>query len=81
MVGFAVLVLMTIVHPNFLVILILIMSLPRLYFLFRRKSEAELRYSEVEPRQRWTMAAMYFGLIALLVWGMETTYIPPETLP
>jgi Zn-dependent protease len=78
--GFVILVLMTIAHPNFLLILILLFSLPRLYFLFRRKSEAELRYFEVEPGQRWAMAAMYFGLIVLLVWGMQATHIQTETL-
>jgi Zn-dependent protease len=80
LVGFAVLVVMTITHFNFLVVLILILSLPRLFFLFRRKSEAELRYFEVTPAQRWLMAAMYFGLIALLVVGMELTLIPREAL-
>ncbi|MGO9587802.1 MAG: site-2 protease family protein [Limisphaerales bacterium] len=77
--GFVILLLMTFAHPNFLLILILLFSLPRLFFLFRRKSEAELRYFEVEPRQRWAMAAMYFGLVVLLVLGMQTTHIPPET--
>jgi Zn-dependent protease len=80
LVGFAILALMTIAHLNFLLILILLFSLPRLFFLFRRKSEAELRYFEVEPGQRWTMAAMYFGLILLLVWGMEITFIPPGSI-
>jgi Zn-dependent protease len=80
LVGFAVLVGMTITNFNFLVVVILILSLPRLFFLFRPKSETELRYFEVTPGQRWTMAAMYFGLIALLVLGMETTHIPREAL-
>jgi hypothetical protein len=60
--------------------LILVFSLPRLYFLFRRKSEEELRYFEVTPAQRWLMAGMYFGLIALLVPGMEMTRIARESL-
>ena len=80
LVGFAVLVVMTITHFNFLLVLILIMSLPRLFFLFRRKSEAELRYFEVTPAQRLTMGCMYFGLIALLVLGMEGTHIVRESL-
>jgi Zn-dependent protease len=78
LVGFAVLVVMIFMHFNFLLLVILILSLPRLYFLFRRKSEEELRYFEVTSVQRWTMAAMYFSLIALLVLGMETTHIPRE---
>lgn len=79
-VGFAVVLGLTIAHPNFILILILIFSAPRLFSLFRRKSEAERRYFEVTPGQRATMAIMYFGLIALLVIGMQISHIPRETL-
>jgi hypothetical protein len=58
----------------------LIFSVPRLFFLFRKKTDEERCYFEVTPGQRWTMAAMYFGLIALLVLGMEMTHIPRESL-
>ena len=81
LVGLVIVVGMTILHPNFILILILIMSAPRLFSLFRRRSEAEQRYYEVTPRQRWTMAALYFGLIALLVLGMHFTLISRESLP
>jgi hypothetical protein len=67
-------------HPNFILILILILSLPRLFFLFREKSDAEKRYFEVTPAQRLTIALMYFGLVALLVLGMQITHVPPEAL-
>ena len=80
LVGFAVLVGMTLMHFNFLLVVILILSLPRLFFLFRRKSETELRYFEVTPAQRWIMAIMYFSLIASLVLGMQATYINRQTL-
>ncbi len=60
-------------HPNFLLILILILSLPRLWSLFRTKTEAEKRYFEISPGQRGTMAAMYFGLVAALGWAMFAT--------
>ena len=80
LVGFAIMVALAIHQPNFILILILIFSIPRLFSLFRRKSEAERRYFEVTPAQRWTMAVMYFGLAALLVLGMETSHIPHETL-
>jgi Zn-dependent protease len=79
LVGFAIMVFLTITHFNFIVLLILIFSVPRLYFLFRRKSEEELRYFEVTPAQRWIMGVMYFGLIALLWLGMEMTLIPRES--
>lgn len=76
--GFAILVFLTVTHFNFILLLILIFSLPRLFFLFRKKSEIELRYFEVTPAQRWIMAALYFGLIAFLVIGMQMTKIPYE---
>ena len=77
--GFAIMIFMTITHFNFIVLLIVIFSLPRLFFLFRRKTEEELRYFEVTPAQRWITGLMYFGLIVLLVFGMELTLIPRET--
>ena len=72
---------MVFTHPNFLLILILLMSLPRLFSLFRAKSDAEKRYFEVTPAQRWTMALMYFGLVAFLVAGMRATHFAPQTRP
>jgi hypothetical protein len=71
---------LTILHPNFILILILIFSAPRIFFLFRKKSDEERRYFEVTPAQRWTMAVMYFGLIVLLVLGMKMSLIPHQTL-
>ena len=79
-VGLAIMVLLMAMQPNFLLVLILILALPRLLTLFRAKSEAEKRYFEVTPRQRVTMAVMYFGLIALLVLGMHITHVPPDAL-
>lgn len=79
-IGFALMVFLTVTHFNFLLLLILVFSLPRLFFLFRRKSEAEQRYFEVTPAQRVGMAAMYFGLILFLVLAMQMSYIPREAL-
>jgi Zn-dependent protease len=69
---------MVFTHPNFLLILILIMSLPRVWTLFRPKTDTEKRYFEVTPAQRWTMAGLYFGLVVALVLGMHATYIRPD---
>lgn len=85
LIGFVILVALAAVqfsagHFSFILVLILIMSLPRLFSLFRKRTEAEARYYEVTPGQRWTMAAMYFGLVALLAVGMQMTYIPREVL-
>jgi Zn-dependent protease len=84
-VGFVIMVLLAGVqilngHFNFVMAYVLIFSLPRLFSLFRKRSEAEQRYFEVTPEQRWTMAAVYFGLIAALAIGMQMTYISPESL-
>src|SRR5437762_1376926 len=63
------------VHFNFLLLLILILSLPRLFSLFRQRTAEEARYFEVASRQRWTMAALYFGLVAFLVFAMHLTHL------
>ena len=66
-------------HLNFLLILILIMSLPRVWSLFRAKTDEEKRFFEVTKEQRTTMAVLYFGLIALLVFGMRWAHIAPPS--
>lgn len=78
LVGAAVMVVMVVTHFNLLVLIILIMSLPRVWSLFRPKTEEEIRYFEVTPVQRAIMAVLYFGLIALLVMGMGLTLIHPS---
>jgi Zn-dependent protease len=75
LVGLAVVLGLAILHPNFILVLILIMSAPRIFSLFRPKTDQEIRYFEVTPEQRWTMAIMYFGLVALLVLGMQATHV------
>jgi Zn-dependent protease len=77
LIGAAVIVALLIVQPNFILVLILLFSLPRLWFLFRPKSAEEQRYFEVPPERRLIMAVMYFGLISFLLFGMAHTHIPP----
>ncbi len=79
-VGLVVLGAMIYARPNFLLILILVLSLPRVWSLFRAKSEDEQRYFEVTREQRATMAVLYFGLVALLVYGMHWAHIAPQSL-
>ena len=57
--------------PNFIVWLIILLSIPQLYSLFRKRTEEQRRYFEVTRSQRWTMSIMYFGLIAALILGMD----------
>ena len=75
--GLVILGAMAVLHPNFMVVLILITSLPRLWMLFRAKTDDEKRYFEVTPGQRWTMAVLYFGLVVLLVLGMRYSHLQP----
>ena len=80
LVGVAVMGWLLYLHPNFLLVLILIMSLPRLWFLFRKKSDEERRYFEIPSGERWLMAVLYFGLIAFLLFGMSITHIDPKSV-
>jgi Zn-dependent protease len=68
--GFALLVWFGWKYPNFIVWLIVITSIPRVYSLFRKRTEEEQRYFEVTRSQRWAMSILYFGLIAALALGM-----------
>src|SRR5712692_9673126 len=72
--GFALLLLLGWTFPNFVVWLMVLLSLPRVYSLFRKRTEEERRYFEVTPAQRWTMSVLYFGLIAALALGMYTAH-------
>jgi len=68
--GFAILIWFAWKFPNLIVFLIIIASLPRVYSLFRKRTEEEERYFEVTRAQRWTMSILYFGLVAALAAGM-----------
>src|SRR5216683_2629558 len=69
--GFALLLLLGWKFPNFVVWLMVLLSLPRVYSLFRKRTEEERRYFEVTPVQRWTMSILYFGLIFALISAMH----------
>jgi Zn-dependent protease len=68
--GFAVLLWFGWKYPNFVVWLMIILSLPRVISLFRKRTEEERRYYEVTLAQRLTMSILYFGLIITLILGM-----------
>ena len=59
------------IYPNFIIWLIVLVSLPRIYSLFRKRTEEEQRYFEVTPLQWWIISVLYFGLIAVLLFGMH----------
>ena len=51
----------------------ILLSLPRLKSLFRKRTEEEVQFYEITPAQRAKMAFMYFGLIAALAYQMHAT--------
>jgi Zn-dependent protease len=67
-------------HLNFLLPVIIVFSLPRLFFLFRSKTDEERRYFEVTAEQRLIMGTLYFGLIVFLVWAMDASYVDREAI-
>jgi len=73
--GFAALGWLAWFHPNFIVWILLFASLPRIFSLFRQRTEEERRYYEVAPARRWLIATMYFGLIGALVLGMHVSHL------
>jgi len=75
LVGTVIILALMVFHFNFVLLLIFIMSLPRLFSLFRQKSAEELRYYEVAPAQRVVIGVAYFGLIAYLVLGMVLSQV------
>src|SRR5713101_4576919 len=64
-------------NVNYLLVFIFIFSLPRLFSLFRKRTEEEARYFEVTLEQRWTMGALYFGLAAFLALAMKLVHFQP----
>lgn len=60
--------------------MVLISSFPRVARLFRKSTPESIRYYSVAPTRRWTMAGIYFGLVAGLWCGMQTTAGQAERL-
>lgn len=65
---------------NLFVVLIVGLSLPRVFALFRRQSAAERRFFELTPAQRVLMSTIYFGLAGTLGWMMHVTQTQIELL-
>ena len=63
------------IHPNFIILLVIFFSLPRLFSLFRRRTLEEVNYFQVTPVQRWIIGVLYFGLAAFLAWGMKAVQL------
>lgn len=61
---------------NPIVLLVLVMSVPRVWALFRKRSDAEKSYFEVTKSQRISMGVTYVWLVALLWLGMHVAHVP-----
>lgn len=72
LIGYAILIWMAVSRPNFIIWMLLVMSLPRLLSLFRRRTSEEVEFYTITPAQRWKMALMYFGLIGALAFQMHS---------
>lgn len=57
-------------RPSFIIFLIILFSLPRLFSLFRKKTDQEQRFYEVSALRRVCAGFIYFGLILALGVGM-----------
>jgi len=69
--GAAVMVALLIHHFNILLLIVLVLAVPQLFTLFRRRTAAEQRWFEVTPGQRQFLALLYFGLMGLLALGLR----------
>ena len=75
--GLAIMVLLLIYRFNVIMVLVIAVSLPRIFSLFRKQTDEEMEYFSVTPAQRRTMALLYFGLIGFLSVGMLMTMVTP----
>ncbi|MCW3039638.1 MAG: peptidase [Solirubrobacterales bacterium] len=76
--GFFGIVLAAFIAPNPIIIIIAVFAGLETYrrWQARKNGGEEVRaYYKVSPRNRLLVAAVYLGLIALLVWGMDATHL------
>ena len=76
LVGFAMLATLAFVYPNPIMLLILLFGGFETWRRWKARKEPEAQeYHRVSRRTRWTVAAVYLGLAALLALGMDATFI------
>ena len=74
LVGFAIMLWFAVTRPSIIIWLLLVMSVPRLLSLFRKRTAEEEDFYTITPAQRVKMALMYFGLIAALAYEMHAAH-------
>jgi Zn-dependent protease len=68
---------LVVLRPNPILILILVFAAMELWRRWQMRGDpAAMAYYRVLPWQRLAVAAMYFGLAAVLVLGMHETHVP-----
>jgi Zn-dependent protease len=65
---------------NLFLLIIVALSLPRVFQLFRRRSDVEQRFFELTPQQRLWMGIQYFGLAGVLGYLMHMTHLQIEAI-
>ena len=76
--GFGVMVLLAFVWPNPVLILIVLLAGYETYRRWKHRNDGEegnADYYRVAPRHRFAVAAVYIGLIVVLVLGMDATFV------
>ena len=77
--GFALLVAVTVIYPNPIMLLILLLGGYETYRRFKARNTPESReYNRVPARTRWGVAVVYLGLAALLALGMDATFVEKD---
>jgi Zn-dependent protease len=66
---------------NFVVLIVVIAGIPRVWRTLTNRSRLQSSYFVLSPARRWMMAALYFGLAALLSVGMKVTHFNPRARP
>lgn len=74
-VGLVLILAMVIQRPNLVLIFVLVTAMPRLFSLFRTKTDAEREYLAIPASQRVAVAVMYFCLAGALAWGMDASHV------
>ena len=77
--GFLGMVALAILFPNPIILIIAVLAGYETYRRWQQQRSGSLEqliYYKVRPRDRWLVAAVYLGLVALLVIGMDATHLP-----
>ena len=77
--GFVLLIAVTVIYPNPIMVLILLLGGFETYRRWKARNTPESReYNRVPARTRWGVAVVYLGLAVLLALGMDATFIEKD---